>query len=82
MQPRIILEINPSELYDETELFMALRSLQVGLIGINTGLCQCVVRGEKGEPTDEIEKLLNELATKLDIVERRILLGNLSVMRK
>lgn len=82
MQPKITMQIDPSELYDETDLFMALRAIDVSLYGISNGLDQCVVRDEKGDSTSEIQDFLTDLAGKLDVIGRRVLMGNLTVMRK
>ena len=82
MIPKITLELDPSELYDETDLVMALRALRAGLASVDHGLMRCLVLGKDGEPTDEIERLLANLGRKLVAIERRVLLGNLTVIRK
>lgn len=82
MQPRITMQIDPSEFYDETDLFVALRAIDVSFYAISNGLAQCVVRDEKGNPTSEIQDCLTDMAGKLDVIGRRVLLGNLTVMRK
>jgi len=82
MQPKLTIEMRPDELYDETDLFIALRSVEVTLTAISRGLDECIVRGEKGDPTSEVEDLLRELATKVGAIGRRVLQGNLSVMRE
>lgn len=82
MQAKITMEIDPSELYDETDLFMGLKAIEQGVIGVHRGLEQCLVRGEDGEPTAEIEGMLQKIARTIGEIERRILLGNLTVIRK
>lgn len=82
MQPKITMEIDPSELYDETDLFMGLKAVEAGIVAIHNGLNQCLIRDERGEPTTEIEDLLQKMVVPLGLIERRVLLGNLSVIRK
>lgn len=82
MKPIITMQIDPHELYGETDVFMGLKALETAVNGILKGLEPCIIRDEDGKPASEIELVLSKMSTDLDLIIRRILLGNLTVIRK
>lgn len=82
MKAKIIIEIDPGELYNEMDLLIALKAIATALTEINNGLAQCTVRGADGAPTPEIDQLIKHLESSVSSVMKQILLGELMLNRK
>ena len=81
MLPKLTIQMSPDELYDEIDLLIALRALNVALTGVSIGLGECEVRDATGESREIPDALQGMSDTLLDF-QRSIIAGKFAVVRK